>query len=370
VCLIAAGGTAGHVLPALAVAESLRERGAEVVFAGAERAEATLVPAAGFPFEPFRIEGFPRRPGPRLVRALGLAVAAVPACRRILRRRWPDVVLGGGGYVAGPMALAARTLGIPVVLTEADAHLGLANRLAAPFAARVFLSFPVPGRQGEKYRVVGRPIPARSWPVPLAEARARFGLPAEGPVVTVFGGSQGARALNEAAVTAWGEEGPAVLHLCGEAHADALRGRVSRPDYVLVPFTDDFGAALSAADLVVARAGGSVWEIAAAGKPALLVPYPHATSDHQTANARYFAERGGAVIVPEPELDLARQAGELLADPKRLAQVAEAMRAAARPDAADEIAEELLALARSGHVRGGHDQGSDPGPCPRGTWPK
>jgi UDP-N-acetylglucosamine--N-acetylmuramyl-(pentapeptide) pyrophosphoryl-undecaprenol N-acetylglucosamine transferase len=345
VCLIAAGGTAGHVLPALAVAESLRERGAEVVFAGAERAEARLVPAAGFEFESFRIEGLPRRPGVKLLRALGLAAAAVPACVRILRRRRPDVVMGGGGYVAGPMALAARTLRIPVVLTEADAHLGLANRIAAPFAERVFLSFPVPGREGEKYRVVGRPIPARSRPVPVGEARERFGLPANGPAVTVFGGSLGAHALNEAAVEAWAEDGPAVLHLCGEAHVDALRERVSRPGYVLLPFTDDFGAALSAADLVVARAGGSVWEIAAAGRPALLVPYPHATSDHQTANARYFRERGGAVVVPEQELDLARQAGELLADPDRLAEMGDAMRAAARPEAAGEIAGEMLRLA-------------------------
>ena len=332
-------------MPALAVAESLRARGAEVVFAGAERAEATLVPAAGFEFEQFRVEGLPRRPSRRLVKALALAAAAVPKCLKIVRRHRPDVVLGGGGYVAGPVALAAQAQRIPLALMEADAHLGLANRLAAPFAERVFLSFPVEGRDGDKYRVVGRPIPARSRPVPRDEARTRFGLPAAGPVVVVFGGSQGASALNEAALEAWAAEGPAVLHLCGEAHVDALASRVSRAAYVLLGFTDDFGAALSAADLVVARAGGSVWEIAAAGKPALLVPYPHATADHQTRNAEFFAARGGAVVVPQDELDLRRQAGELLDDPERLRQMGEAMASLARPDAADVVAEEVLALA-------------------------
>jgi UDP-N-acetylglucosamine--N-acetylmuramyl-(pentapeptide) pyrophosphoryl-undecaprenol N-acetylglucosamine transferase len=345
VCLIAAGGTAGHVLPALAVAESLRARGAEVVFAGAERAEATLVPAAGFPFEAFRVEGLPRRPSRQLVKALALAGAAVPKCVAIVRRRRPDVVLGGGGYVAGPVALAAQAQRIPLALMEADAHLGLANRLAAPFAERVFLAFPIAGRDGAKYRVVGRPIPARSEPVPQEEARARFGLPAGGPVVLVFGGSQGAQALNEAALAAWAEDGPAVLHLCGEGHLEALAPRVRRPGYVLLGFTDDFGAALSAADLVVARAGGSVWEVAAAGRPALLVPYPHATADHQTLNARYFAQGGGAIVVPQAELDLERQAGELLADPERRRTMGEAMRTLARPDAADVVAEEVLALA-------------------------
>jgi UDP-N-acetylglucosamine--N-acetylmuramyl-(pentapeptide) pyrophosphoryl-undecaprenol N-acetylglucosamine transferase len=262
-----------------------------------------------------------------------------------MRRRRPDVVLGGGGYVAGPVALAAQAQRIPLALMEADAHLGLANRLAAPFAERVFLSFPVPGRDGEKYRVVGRPIPARSRPVPREEARARFGLPADGPVVVVFGGSQGASALNEAALDAWADDGPAVLHLCGEAHVEALTPRVRRPDYVLLGFTDDFGAALSAADLVVARAGGSVWEIAAAGKPALLVPYPHATADHQARNAEFFAARGGAVVVPQDELDLRRQAGGLLDDPDRLRRMGEAMASLARPDAAEVVAEEVLALA-------------------------
>jgi UDP-N-acetylglucosamine--N-acetylmuramyl-(pentapeptide) pyrophosphoryl-undecaprenol N-acetylglucosamine transferase len=241
--------------------------------------------------------------------------------------------------------LAAGVLRIPAALTEADAHLGLANRLAAPFAKRIFLSFPIDGLDGDKYRVVGRPIPARSKPVEQVEARARFGLPENGRVVLVFGGSQGARTLNEAAVSAFAAAGPAVLHLAGERDYEALAGRVTREGYRLMPFTDDFGAALSAADLVVARAGGSVWEVAAAGKPALLVPYPHATADHQAKNARYFEEGGGAVVVPEAELDLRRDVERLLSDDAGLERMAGAMRRLARPDAADAIAEELLELA-------------------------
>ena len=227
---------------------------------------------------------------------------APKACKRILERREPDVVLGGGGYVAGPMVYAASRKAIPSALMEADAHLGLANRLAAPFAERVFLAFPIEGRERPKYRVTGRPIPARNRPTSRAEGRRKFDLPPRARVLLVFGGSQGARSLNELIVETFGEVGPAVLHLCGERDFESLRGRVKRDDYKLLPFTDEFGAALGAADLVVARAGGSVWEVAAAGRPAILVPYPFATADHQTKNARFFERSGGAITVPETEL--------------------------------------------------------------------
>lgn len=300
----------------------------------------------GLPFDAFRVEGIPREASLRLPRALARDALAPVACLRILRRRRPDAVLGAGGYVGGPMVLAAGLLRIPAALTEADAHLGLANRLAAPFARRLFLAFPLEGEDGAKTLVVGRPLPARSRPRGREEARRIFGLPAEGPVVLLFGGSQGSRRLNEAALEAFASDGPAVLHLAGERDYPDLARRARRDDYRLLAFTDEFGAALAAADLVVARAGGSVWEVAAAGKPALLVPYPHATADHQTKNARYFERGGGAVVVPEADLDLRRQVDDLLAEPERLAVMGEAMRALARPDAADVVAEELIALAR------------------------
>src|SRR5947199_10807550 len=182
-CLIAAGGTVGHVAPALAVAEALRARGVEVTFAGSpDRVEARLVPERGYAFDAFRIAGFPRRPGPKLLRAFALAAAAPVSCLRILDRRRPDVVLGGGGYVGGPMLVAAWLRRIPAALTEADAHLGLANRLASPFARRLFLAYPIPGVNG-KARVVGRPIPAASRAVSRDVARRRYELPSEGSVV-------------------------------------------------------------------------------------------------------------------------------------------------------------------------------------------
>jgi UDP-N-acetylglucosamine--N-acetylmuramyl-(pentapeptide) pyrophosphoryl-undecaprenol N-acetylglucosamine transferase len=333
-------------MPSLAVAEALRARGVSVSFAGSpDRIEAQLVPEAGFPFDPFRISGLSRRPGVALARAVLLAGRAPAACARILAARQPQVVLGGGGYVAGPMVYAAWRLRIPAALTEADAHLGLANRLAAPFARRVFLAYAVAGREGPKYEVVGRPVRPVAALAP-AEARRRFGLPEEGRALLVFGGSLGAQALNELALEAFAAEGPAVLHLCGERYFESLAGRVRRPEYRLLAWTDDFGAALAAADLVLARAGGSIWEAAAAGVPAVLVPSPNVTADHQTKNARYFEAAGGAVVVPERELarvpDIVR--GLLTAD-ERLAAMGAAMRLAAKPDAADEIAEELIALA-------------------------
>ena len=318
-----------------------------MTFAGSpDRIEARLVPEAGYELDTFRISGLPRRPSLRLLRALVLAGRAPRACARILKARRPDVVLGGGGYVAGPMVYAAARRRIPAALMEADAHLGLANRLAAPFARRVFLSFPIDGRNGTKFRVTGRPIPARSRAAPQAEARRLFGLPDVGPVLLVFGGSLGARVLNEIAVEAFGAAGSAVLHLSGTRDYEELRVGVTRPDYRLFAFTEEFGAALGASDLALARAGGSVWELAAAGKPAILVPGLFATGDHQTKNARYFERGGGAIVVPESELGRAPELiRSLLDDARRLGDMSAAMLRLARPNAADEIAEELVALA-------------------------
>src|SRR3954467_11010398 len=160
VVVIAAGGTAGHIRAALAVGDGPRARGVTVTFAGSPgRVESRLVPEAGFELDTFEISGFPRKPSLELVRSLVRAAKAPFVCRAILRRRRPDVVLGGGGYVAGPMVLAARLSKIPAALTEADAHLGLANRLAAPFASKLFLAYDIEGRTGAKVEVVGRPIP-------------------------------------------------------------------------------------------------------------------------------------------------------------------------------------------------------------------
>ncbi len=350
---IAAGGTAGHVVPALAVAEALTARGAEVEFIGGERAEAELVPAAGYPLHSLRVTGFDRGNAVRGARALLLAGRATLQARRLLKRIGADAVMGGGGYVAGPVGLAARSRRLPLVLTEADSHLGMTNRWLAPLARRVFLAFPLEGHSGPKWEVVGRPVPAATGRVDREAARERFGVGPGEPCVLVFGGSLGARRLNHAALDAFGTAAPGViLHASGHRDHPELRERLdaygSPLHYRLYPYVLPFADVLAAADLVVARAGGSVMEVAAAGLPAILVPYPHATAGHQDSNARYIERAGAAVVVPDDELDgprLAREVGGLLAAPQRMAAMAKAARAVARPDAAERIADELLALA-------------------------
>ena len=352
--MIAAGGTAGHVVPALAVADALRARSAEVEFVGGERAEAELVPRAGYPFHPLQVVGIDRRNPLRAARAVGLAAIATVRARRLLRRLGADAILAGGGYVAGPVGLAATSLRLPLAASEADSHLGFANRLLAPLARRVFLAFPLAGREGGRYLVTGRALPADTGAVDRDQARARFGIPAEEPCVLVFGGSLGARRLNDAALDAFGASAPcAVLHVAGRRDHEDLRGRLDElgapAHYHLHPYVEPFAEALAAADLVVARAGGSVLELAAAGLPALLVPYPYATADHQTSNARFMERAGAAVVVPDGELDgprLAREVAALLGAPQRMAELAKAALRVARPDAAERIADELLGLVR------------------------
>jgi UDP-N-acetylglucosamine--N-acetylmuramyl-(pentapeptide) pyrophosphoryl-undecaprenol N-acetylglucosamine transferase len=318
-----------------------------VTFAGSpDRVEAQLVPDAGYELDTFRIEGLPRRPSLALAKSVLLAGRAPIACGRILARRRPDVVLGGGGYVSGPMVYAAWRRRTPAAVAEADARLGLANRLAARFARRVFLAYELPDHAGDKFHVVGRPIPANARPMDRSVARAQLGLPAEGPVLLIAGARAGARALNELAIDAFGRFGPPVLHVCGERDFGSLQRRVTRADYRLVAVLDGLGAAYGACDLALMRSGGTVWELAAAGLPAILVPYPFATADHQTLNARYFQRGGGAICVPETELgsvpDIARS---LLDDADRLERMSERMRALAKPDAARVIAEEVIELA-------------------------
>ena len=339
-------------MPALAVADELRASGAEVLFIGGERAEAELVPAAGYPFHPLPVAALDRRNPLRAARAAGVAALAVGRARRLLRSEGVDAVLGGGGYVAGPVGLAAKTLRLPLVLTEADNHLGIANRLLAPLAKRVFLAFELPGRSGARYQVTGRPVPAGTGTTDPAEARRRLGVPADAPCLLVFGGSLGAHSVNRAAIAAFAESAPCtVLHASGHRDHDELTAllaeRGSPPHYLLRAYIEPFADALAAADLAVARAGGSVFELAAAGLPAILIPYPHATADHQAANARWMADAGAAVVVADAELSgvrLAHEVGDLLAAPGRLEQMAAAARSLARPDAAAVIARETLAL--------------------------
>src|SRR3954454_12010148 len=347
--VIAAGGTAGHVVPALAVADALRLSGAEVEFVGGERAEAQLVPAAGYPFHAIQVRGIDRRNPLKAARSILLAALALPRALWLLRRLRPDVAIGGGGYVAGPVGLAAVLLRIPLVLTEADSHLGLTNRLLAPLAKRVCLAFELPGRTPPRYLVTGRPVPP-----PFTDrdgARERFGLLDDQTCVLVFGGSLGARSINLAAAQAFRDAPFHVLHAAGSRdHAELVPIVDGAQNYDLREYISPFGPALAASDLVVARAGGSIFEVCAHGRPAVLVPYPHATADHQTANARWMADAAAAVIVPDAELNgprLAREVAALFADRGRLQAMSKASAALARPHAAAAVADEVLAAADS-----------------------
>jgi UDP-N-acetylglucosamine--N-acetylmuramyl-(pentapeptide) pyrophosphoryl-undecaprenol N-acetylglucosamine transferase len=338
-------------VPALAVADALSAAGADVSFIGTrERAEAELVPAAGFEIDFVRLRGLDRRNPVRAAGAIGLALAAVPRARGILRRRGADAVVGGGGYVAGPAGLAAISLGLPLVLTEADSHLGLTNRLLAERARRVCLAFAVPDRNGPRYLVTGRPVPRAVVEADRATARESLGVGAGERCVLVFGGSLGARSINLAAAEGLRSLGPgrSVIHVAGVRDFESIReivGGAEEGSYRVLSYLPHLGDVLAASDLVVSRSGGSVFEIAAAGRPAVLVPYPYATAGHQDANARWMEDAGAAIVIDDADLDAAglhRAVDELLADDERLANMAAASRRIAMPDAAGAVAAAVM----------------------------
>ena len=297
--VIAAGGTAGHVVPALAVAEALRERGAEVEFIGGERAEAELVPAAGYPFHRAARGGLDRRNPLRAARALLLAAGGVRCERGGCCASWaPTPCWAAAATWPGRSGSRARSLRLPLVLTEADSHLGVTNRLLAPFARRVFLAFPIEGAAAHE---MGRSADGRCPRAPGAPtAPPRAGASGSAPTSHACSCSAARWARAGSTTPRSTRSGPprpcAVLHASGRRDHAELRERLdalgSPPHYHLYPYIEPFADALAAADLVVARAGGSVMEVAAAGLPALLVPYPHATADHQTVERALHRARG------------------------------------------------------------------------------
>ena len=346
-------------MPALAVADALRAEGAAVSFLGTpDRLEAELVPAGGYEIDFLRLRGLDRGAPLKAAGAAGLAAAAIPAARAALRRREASVVMGGGGYVAGSAGLAALSLRTPLILTEADRHLGLANRLLARRARRVCLAFPIAGREGDRYLVTGRPVPGAILTADRDTARRRFGIGPSERCLLVFGGSQGARSINLCALDAFLGDGPGarrdyhVVQIAGHRDYPLAHERLDSSDrverFTLLEYEPDLGDALAACDLVLARAGGSVFELAAAGRPSILVPYPHAAARHQDANAAWMADAGAALVIEDSELDPSTLAGSvdaLFADPERLDRMAAAARGLSRPDAADRIAREVLAAA-------------------------
>lgn len=357
--LFAGGGTGGHVFPLVAVADAVRslEPSANIVFVGTARGmETRVVPARGYPLE--LMDVLPLRGGGVLgaVRGAFRALGALVEARALVARLAPDAVLSIGGYAAGPVSLCARLTGVPLALLEPNSVMGLANRLVAPVVSRAYTAFE--GAEGHfargKVRRYGVPIRRDFRPVPL-----RSGRPAR---LLVLGGSQGARRLNENVPEAVGraESTVSVLHQCGKNDVDAVTKRYARVasglDVRVTPFIDDMPGALAEADVVIARSGASaVSEICAVGRASILVPYPFAAGDHQRANAAEVAGAGAAVLVADAQASPERIAQELDAlcgDPERLEHMAQAARGLGRPDAALDVARDLLQLAGKTSERG------------------
>lgn len=348
--MIMAGGTGGHVFPALAVADHLRALGWRVVWLGARTGmEATLVPKHGYEMAWVRFSGL-RGKGlvAKLLLPLNLLVAFWQALRA-LRALRPDVVLGMGGYIAFPGGMMAALLGRPLAIHEQNSIAGLANRVLAGVADHVLVAFPDALRNAT---FVGNPV---------REAIARVAPPAErfagrdGPLrILVVGGSLGAAALNDIVPKALAqlpaEARPVVTHQSGAKHVEALRANYARAgvDANAVAFIDDMARAYADADLVICRAGATtVAELAAAGVAAILVPFPFAVDDHQTTNARYLADAGAGVLVQQRDLTPDALAGMLrgLARDQLLAMATKA-RALGKPDATRVVAESCMELAR------------------------
>ncbi len=354
--MILAGGTGGHVFPALAVAGWLRDHGHEVCWMGGMAGlERRLVPAAGFPLEAVAVGGLRGKGVQALLTAPVMLLRALWQAGRILRRRRPQVVLGMGGYAAGPGGLMAWLLGIPLVIHEQNRVPGTTNRWLAPRARRVLEGFPGTFADDLKPCWTGNPL--RKEIVALGPKPAGDSPPR----LLVVGGSLGAQALNETVPRALAQVSVPlqVWHQCGRGNAAATLAayRQAGVEARVTEFIDDMAAAWHWADVAVCRAGAmTVSELAAAGVAAVLVPYPHAIDDHQTRNAEYLAARGAARLLPQAQLTPARLAqtlAELVAEPQKLRAMGAAARRAARLDATETVARICL-----GEIDGTQDPGS------------
>lgn len=357
--VIAGGGTGGHVFPALAIKHAIVrcQPRAEVTFVGTRRGlEARILPAAGEQLELLWISGFSRR---HMLRNLTLPLkllCSVGKSVMLLRRLRPQVVIGTGGYVMGPVLWAAQILGIPTVLQEQNSYPGLTTRKLAPKAAAVCLGFAAAKAhlRTQRFEVTGNPVRADFGIADRTQSRAAWGLDRNYKTILVFGGSAGARSLNDAVSAALEE-------LCRTANVIWQTGTSGTPSaitpgviqqatanrrLVVREFITDMASAYAAADLAVCRAGAlTLAELAVTGLPAILVPYPFAADDHQTANARAAVAAGGALLLPDNELTGARLLDLVRAtlEPEdRLQKMGERMRSLSRPDAADRIAEIAL----------------------------
>lgn len=367
VCLTG-GGTGGHIYPALAIARGLQESvpGVRLLYVGTRRGlEADLVPREGLDFATITVQGMPRRLSPSL---LGWALGAgrgLGEAYRIVRRFRPDVVVGTGGYVCGPVVLAAALQRRPIVLHEQNALPGVTNRALARFARTVCLTFPEAARYfPRRSHIVVTGLPVR--PAVLAARREdglkALGLAPDRLTVLVVGGSQGARALNRALRLTWrrvaAREDVQLVHVSGPAgYAETRQAALAEGidpsgggNITVMPYLYQMGEALAAADVVVGRAGAAfLAEVTVRGLPAILVPYPHATGNHQEHNARALERAGAAVVIPERELTgerLWEALAGVLDDAGRRRQMAECSLALGKPEALDRILAEVRRCTR------------------------
>lgn len=310
------------------------------------------MPGAGYSFSVVRIRGFSRSLGLSTLRTLGsIPLAGIDAWRLLSKFR-PDCVVGVGAYASGPVVAEAALRGTKAVAVEMDSHMGVTNRILSKLVDRVCLAFPDSSKPEPKYVYTGRPLRPSLLQATRAEGLTRFGLDPSRPVLLVFGGSLGSRALNDATVGAYASVDThfQIIHVTGEREygkvTEALRHPGTNSSYQAFSYLEDFPLALAVADAVVSRAGGSVAEILARGVPALLVPYPLAAGDHQAKNANMIAREGAARVVSDKELTpevLAREVDQLM-DPEAGRRMKEAALKLARPDAADRIADLIVEL--------------------------
>ncbi len=350
--LIMAGGTGGHVFPALACAREFQARGYSVHWLGTPRGiENELVPAAGLPLHLIDVSGLRGKSKLALLKAPFQLIRALWQARRVMRELQPVCVLGMGGYVTGPGGLAARMNGAPLIIQEQNAVAGTANRSLVPFASRVCEGFPNTFGNSTKRRTTGNPVREE-----LFLETPRDSLRSRKPRLLVLGGSLGAEPLNKLLPAALakvpGELRPQLFHQAGKQHAEitAERYRQAGVEAEVAPFIKDMAHAYAWADLVVCRAGAlTVSELAAAGLPSFLVPLPHAIDDHQTRNAEYLAKEGAAFLLPQHATDadtLAAQLIEVLMHPEKLLDMGRTARRLAKPDATRTVVETCLEVAR------------------------
>ena len=350
--LIMAGGTGGHVFPALACAREFQARGYRVHWLGTPRGiENELVPAAGLPLHLINVSGLRGKGKLSLLKAPFQLIKALFQARKVVRELQPVCVLGMGGFVTGPGGLAARLGGAPLIIHEQNAVAGTANRSLVPFASRVCEAFPNTFGASAKRRTTGNPVREE-----LFLETPRDSLRDRRPRLLILGGSLGAEPLNKLLPAALAlvpdELRPHVFHQAGKQH-DGITGeryRAAGVEAQVAPFIEDMARAYAWADLVVCRAGAlTVSELAAAGLPSLLVPLPHAIDDHQTRNAEYLAKEGAAVLLPQRSTDaatLAAQLSEVLMHPERLQEMARTARRLAKPDATRSVVDICLEVAR------------------------